>query len=360
MPAPAEVRLLPVLGLPEVRRGDDVADLVLTALRAQGDRLCPGDVVVVSSKVVSKSQGLLAPSGPDARLDRDRVVREQTRRVVAERVSGGRMTRVVEAVAGPVLAAAGVDASNTGPDGGLLVLPAAPDAVAAALRADLLRRTGLLPDAALGVVVTDTAGRPWRVGQVDFALGSAGLAPAEDLRGGVDADGRPLEVTTRAVADEVAAAADLVKGKTSAVPVAVVRGLPQAWLSPAAPGSASLVRVGPGDWFALGHVEAVRAALGAPPGSPQSESVGVRSTEPEPLRDRAGRAVALALHTVPDGGADLEAGDEATVTVEVSAADPVALGRLVARLEVAAAAEALRASAAPGPGDAWRVVLEDG
>ena len=269
--SPAPVSLIPLLGMPEVRPGDDLASLVLDAVSANGMALRDGDLLVVSSKVASKALGLTAPAG-----DRAAAVLGQARRVVAERDTPLGVTRVVEAVAGPVMAAAGVDASNTGADDVVLLLPQDPDAVACDLRDAIARRT---PGVAVGVVLSDTAGRPWRVGQTDFALGSAGVRLVDDLRGGHDADGRPLNVTERCVGDEIAAAADLVKGKASGVPVALVRGL-AAVVAPGtvAPGARSLVRTGPSDWFGSGRVEAVRAALrrrgGHGPGSRGRHPVG--------------------------------------------------------------------------------------
>ncbi len=324
---PGEVRVLPVLGIPEVREGDDVAALVVAACAAAGLDVLAGDVVVVSSKVVSKALGLWVGS-------RDEAVRSSTRRVVAERATNAHVTRVVEAVAGPVMAAAGVDASNTGGREEVLVLPERPDESAAELLDALANAVGLRP-ADLAVVVTDTAGRPWRGGQVDFALGSAGLRVLDDLRGSVDADGRPLGVTARALADEVAAAADLVKGKQEHVPVAIVRGLGR-WLG-GDEGAARLVRTGPGDWFALGHVEAVRAALGVEAGSADSERVGILALHRETLHERVSRAARLAAHG-EDVGATV-APDAASVTLE--AGNPRAAGRFAARLEVALWAEDL-------------------
>ncbi len=291
--------VLPLPGLPEVVAGDDLAALLLAALSAAGVGLADGDCLVVSSKVVSKAQGLTWPG------ERATAVAAHTRRVVAERDGGAGPTRVVEALAGPVMAAAGVDASNTGPTGAVLLLPDDPDGEAQRLRAALLAASGRPADAALGVVLSDTAGRPWRAGQIDFALGAAGFAVLDDLRGGTDHDGRALAVTARAVADEVAAAADLVKGKADGVPAAVVRGLPRPWFDASAAGARSLVRTGPGDWFARGPVEALRAVLGVEPGSADSAEVGLRSVAPEPLGVRVGRVVALALREVPEGSADV-------------------------------------------------------
>lgn len=330
-----EVRALP--GVPEVRAGDDLAALLVAALRSAGVEPAAGDCLVVSSKVVSKARGLVWAG------ERASAVDAHTVRVVAERVgSAGAVTRVVESVAGPVMAAAGVDASNTGPSGEVLLLPEDPDAEAAALRTGVLAASGLPADTAFGIVLSDTAGRPWRAGLTDFALGSAGVEVVDDLRGGVDHDGRPLLVTSRAVADELAAAADLVKGKADGVPAALVRGLDAGAFATDAEGASTLVRLGPGDWFATGHVEAVRAALGVPPGSAASAEVGVRSVVPEPLDVRVGRVVALALHDAPDGSADVAvAADSAEVTL--AAPDAYDLGRLVVRTEVAAHAEDLRA-----------------
>ncbi|WP_299442897.1 coenzyme F420-0:L-glutamate ligase [uncultured Phycicoccus sp.] len=335
-PATPAVQVLALHGLPEVRPGDDLAALLADALERDGLALRPGDCLVVSSKVVSKAAGLTWAG------ERAGAVAHHTRRVVAERRGTGGVTRVVESVAGPVMAAAGVDASNTGPGGETLLLPDDPDAEAAALRAAVLERAGRTADTAVGVVLSDTAGRPWRDGLTDFALGSAGLVVLEDLRGGTDHDGRPLAVTARAVADEVAAAADLVKGKADGVPAALVRGLPAAWFASDADGARSLVRVGRGDWFASGHVEALRAALGVGAGTRDSEELGIRSVAPEPLGERVGRVVALALHDVPDGSADVAVADDHAEVV-LAAADPYDLGRLVVRTEVAAASEDLRA-----------------
>ena len=281
--SPAPVVLTPLLGMPEVRPGDDLASLVLDAVSANGMALRDGDLLVVSSKVASKALGLTAPAG-----DRAAAVLGQARRVVAERDTPLGVTRVVEAVAGPVMAAAGVDASNTGADDVVLLLPQDPDAVARDLREAILQRT---PGVAVGVVLSDTAGRPWRVGQTDFALGSAGVRLVDDLRGGHDADGRPLSVTERCVGDEIAAAADLVKGKASGVPVALVRGLAAA-VTPGnvAPGARSLVRTGPSDWFGSGRVEAVRAALGVEAGTDLATEVGIPSALPEPTAVRLERA----------------------------------------------------------------------
>ncbi len=333
------LEVVPVTGVGEVGVGDDLAALLVEALARAGVDLGVGDCLVVSSKVVSKALGLTWDGSRESAVD------SATVRVVAERVGeGGTVTRVVEAEAGPVMAAAGVDASNTGPGAAVLLLPRDPDAEAARLRTSLGRLLGLADDAAFAVLLSDTAGRPWRNGLVDLAIGSSGLTVVDDLRGGLDHDGRPLAVTTRALADEVASAADLVKGKVDGIPAAVVRGLDPSWFAVGADGARSLVRTGPGDWFALGSVEAVRSALGAAPGSAEAAEVGIASVLPEALADRVGRVVALTLLDVPDGSADVGV-DVARGAAEVTlgAGDAYDLGRLVVRCEVAAASESLTA-----------------
>jgi coenzyme F420-0:L-glutamate ligase / coenzyme F420-1:gamma-L-glutamate ligase len=213
------VWVVPLGGMPEVRPGDDLARLLLEAVGRAGLELADGDVLAVTSKVVAKAEGRLVPL-PDDPAGRERALQEavaaETARVVARR---GRLV-IAETRHGLVGANALVDASNAGGDR-LVLLPADPDASAARLRAALAALCG--HDVA--VVVTDTLGRPWRLGQTDVAVGLAGMGAVDDWRGRVDGDGRPLEVTEVAVADEVAAAADLVKGKASRVPAALLRGV---------------------------------------------------------------------------------------------------------------------------------------
>jgi coenzyme F420-0:L-glutamate ligase/coenzyme F420-1:gamma-L-glutamate ligase len=322
--------------MPEVRAGDDLAVLVADGVRALGLTVDEGDVLVVSSKIVSKALGLVAP-------DRESAVAAATLRVVAERaMADGRVTRVVESASGPVMAAAGVDASNTGGSDTVLVLPTDPDGVCASLLAALQGAFGVTR---LGVVLSDTSGRPWRQGQVDFALGAAGLWVLDDLRGTVDADGRVLSVTARAVADEVAAAADLVKGKVDAVPVALVRGLGEFVTGTVGAGGRSLVRTGPDDWFATGSAEAVRAALGVAPGSKRSERVGIASMGAETVTVRVGRAVAVALSDAAlDDSVGVDVGPDAVV---VTGGDPVDRGIVAARLGVALWGEGFGSSLEP-------------
>jgi coenzyme F420-0:L-glutamate ligase/coenzyme F420-1:gamma-L-glutamate ligase len=324
--------ILPVTGVPEVQSGDDLVALLLQALAAADVGLVDGDVLVVSSKVVSKSLGLWA----DSEVKGAAVV-SQTVRVVAERMTGDRLTQIVQSTAGPIMAAAGVDASNTGGRDAVLLLPADPDAEAEHLRVALLSATGLQR---IGVVVSDTAGRPWRFGQTDFALGAAGVAVVDDLRGGVDADGQPLSVTARAVGDELAAAADLVKGKADAIPAALVRGTDRA-LATRGPGARALLRTGREDWFDYGRAEAIRAALGLEPGSSGAEQIGIASVLPEPQAVRVERAWAVAAANLPFGsGADTSVAG----TVELSADTAYQLGLLVARLQVALWGEGITAS----------------
>ncbi|MGH3424141.1 MAG: coenzyme F420-0:L-glutamate ligase [Nocardioidaceae bacterium] len=232
-------------GIGDVTGGDDLATLLVEHLDRE---LRTGDVVVVTSKVVSKAAGLVV-SGSRADL-----LAGQTDRVVARRGQ----TRIVRTPHGLTMAAGGIDESNA-PSGTAVPLPPDPDADARGLR----DRIGRLTGARVAVVVSDTAGRAWRTGQTDLAIGAAGLLPVVSLSGERDPYGNVLEVTAPAVADEIAAAADLVKGKLTGCPFAVVRGVPAAWLTVGdGPGAAALVRAEDADMFGLGAVEAVRVAVG--------------------------------------------------------------------------------------------------
>jgi coenzyme F420-0:L-glutamate ligase/coenzyme F420-1:gamma-L-glutamate ligase len=249
----AELRVWAPAGVPEVVAGDDLAQVVGDALAGDAaghpsHALVAGDIVVVTSKIVSKAEGRTLTA------DREQAITDETVRVVATRPSATGVTRIVENRLGLVMAAAGVDSSNT-PGGTVLLLPVDPDASARALRARLRARFGVR----LGVVVTDTAGRPWREGLTDMAIGAAGLRVLDDLRGTVDAFGRTLTVTVAAVADEVASAAELVKGKASGRPVAVVRGVGHLVTDEDGPGARALVRSPEDDLFRLGTAEAFAA-----------------------------------------------------------------------------------------------------
>jgi coenzyme F420-0:L-glutamate ligase/coenzyme F420-1:gamma-L-glutamate ligase len=238
---PPRIELWGVTDIGEVVDGDDLADLI----SRHATELRDGDVVVVTSKVVSKAEGRVVTGD---RLD---AIEGETVRVVAERG----LTRIVETKHGLVLAAAGVDASNV-PAGTVALLPEDPDASAQRIRTGLARRLGV----DVAVVVTDTMGRPWRNGLVDVAIGAAGIAVLDDHRGRADEHGHTLEMTVTATADEIAAAAELVKGKLAGVPVAVVRGLPFRADIEAA-GAQPLVRRPDEDMFRLGTRESKRQAV---------------------------------------------------------------------------------------------------
>lgn len=271
---PGQVSILPVQGIGEIHAGDDLAGVLLPALEAMGVQ--DGDVLCVSTKIVSKALGLrVEPEHRDAAVEAAAV------RTVARRRHTRVVTSVVQIASGPVMAAAGVDTSNA-PDGPLL-LPEDPDACARDLHRSLSDALG----ARVGVLLTDTSSRIWRVGVGDIALGAAGVASLQDLRGGVDADGRPLTVTVRNLADELAAAADLVKGKASGVPAALVRGVLGA-TDDAVP-ARDLSRTGEDDWFRRPSLESVWVALGL---EPYQEPIARMS--PEPVAERIERALTVA------------------------------------------------------------------
>jgi len=234
-------------GIGEVTAGSDVAALVLAAVAEDpAGPLQAGDIVVVTSKIISKAAGLQAPAAARAEL-----ITADTVRTVARRGE----TRIVRTRSGLTLAAAGVDNSNVARDE-VIRLPADSDTAAVELRTELQHRTGLR----LGVIVSDTAGRAWRIGQTDQAIGAAGVQVVRDYAGQTDAYGNDLQVTMMAVGDELAAAADLAKAKLAGRPVAVVRGLSEL-VTETETGAAQLLREPELDLFGLGSQEAVLAAV---------------------------------------------------------------------------------------------------
>ncbi|MCW2682857.1 MAG: F420-dependent oxidoreductase [Blastococcus sp.] len=237
---PPGISVHPVHGLPEFTPGDDLAGAIATA----APWLTDGDVVVVTSKAVSKVEGRLVPVPPGADREalRLKAVEDEAVRVVARRGS----LAIVQTRQGWVVAAAGIDASNVGQDA-LVLLPEDADASARALR----DRLGDLLGVQVAVVVSDTFGRTWREGLTDVAVGAAGIEALTDHRGAVDAFGNRLETTRIAVVDELASAADLVKGKLAGIPVAVVRGLPVQRPDPD-PGTRPLIRLPADDLFPYG------------------------------------------------------------------------------------------------------------
>jgi coenzyme F420-0:L-glutamate ligase/coenzyme F420-1:gamma-L-glutamate ligase len=300
--------LEPVEGIGEILPGDDIAGLIVD--RAD---LADGDVVVITSKIVSKAAGL-------ATDDKDRLVEEQTDRVVA--IRGG--TRIVRTHHGLTMAAAGIDGSNVEP-GTYLPLPPDPDSSARTIRAAVRDLTGKR----IAVVISDTAGRAWRTGQTDMAIGCAGLVPLDPFAGRQDTYGNPLIVTAPAVADEVAAAAELASGKLGRRPVVIVRGLPAQLITDEdGPGAASLVRPEADDLFGLGSREAVIAAVkgdaAVPRGFPVTE-VSVAD-----LLDLAEAPEGLTVTT-----------DEAAVQIAADVSHLVAAGELRQRLLALARAHGL-------------------
>ncbi|OHU80007.1 coenzyme F420-0:L-glutamate ligase [Mycobacteroides chelonae] len=240
----APVEILPIADLPEFRPGDDVAKTIAEAAPWIRD----GDVIVITSKIISKAEGRIvaAPTDPEARDTlRRKLIDSESVRVLARKGK----TLITENTIGIVQAAAGIDASNVD-TAELVLLPTDPDGSAAAVRAALSRQLGVN----VAVVITDTMGRAWRNGQTDAAIGSSGIPVLYGYAGAKDKHGNELQVTEVAIVDEIAAAADLVKGKLTDVPVAVVRGL-----SVPDDGSVArdLQRSGPDDLFWLGTAEAL-------------------------------------------------------------------------------------------------------
>jgi coenzyme F420-0:L-glutamate ligase/coenzyme F420-1:gamma-L-glutamate ligase len=309
-----ELRVWPLDGIGEIEPGADLARVVVDHL---SEPLADGDVVVVTSKIVSKAAGL-ATTG-----DRESLLAAQTDRVVARRGA----TRIVRTHGGLTLAAAGIDASNLAA-GTVIPLPPDPDGAAAELRHGLEELTG----ARLAVVISDTAGRAWRTGQTDIAIGASGIAPALSFAGVEDAYGNVLAVTSPAVIDEVAGAAELVAGKLEGRPVVVVRGLPAGWFADDAAGAAALIRDEDGDLFGLGSRDAVLAAVargdlprGFPAADPGDDLLALA---------RAGTDLSLADVTVaPDGTLEVR-----SLSVDGAPEAYVEAGALAERLRILARA----------------------
>jgi coenzyme F420-0:L-glutamate ligase/coenzyme F420-1:gamma-L-glutamate ligase len=251
----ARIEAIPVEGLPEVRAGDSVGQLIASALEEAGEELEERDVVVVSQKVVSKAEGRtvdLADVEPGkrsvelaTRLGKDPRLVELILRESAEIVRAEREVLIVEGRTGLISANAGIDASNVPGDDRVTLLPIDPDASARRLRAELRDATGVGP----GVIVADSFGRPWRLGQVEVAIGCAGIAPLDDWRGRRDRDGEELAATVVAAGDELASAADLVRGKDEGIPVVLVRGAGSFVSADDGPGASALLRPRDDDLF---------------------------------------------------------------------------------------------------------------
>lgn len=237
---PGALVVLPIAGIGEIRAGDDLAEILAGVLAGtEGPELADGDVLVVTQKVVSKAEGRLVTIDPDDPRAKATLVESEAVRILRRK---GELI-IAETRHGFVCASAGIDLSNV-EEGQAALLPVDSDRSARAIVAGLRHRLGV----EVGVIVSDTFGRAWRRGVTDVAIGCAGVAGVVDLRGTPDATGRELQATEVCVADEIAAAAELVMGKDRSVPAAIVRGVPRAWLRPASV-AAEVVRTPAEDLF---------------------------------------------------------------------------------------------------------------
>lgn len=344
---PDKLEILPIRGIGDIEPGADLPAIIAAAAPWLRD----GDVLVVTSKIVSKAEGQLVDvpiAGPEREAAREEILMTETARPVARRGH----TRIVQTHHGFVMASAGIDASNV-ERSRLVLLPKDPDASARSLRAAFRERFAV----DVAVIISDTMGRPWRNGLTDVALGAAGIDPVRDHRGETDPYGNELHITQMAVIDELCAAAELVKGKRDQVPVAVIRGhaAEESWVRPEdGPGATALVRDAANDLFSLGTAEARAAGLrdastldDAPAfgGADQRGHSGradqrSHSGGAGPVDRRVVESAAGSWSLVPlDAG--LPPGTAYAIACPTPPDGPVALGMAVHRLRCALAAEGL-------------------